>query len=220
MSRACLRAASTWKAESSMPIAPPSRGAAIRVRALSANHCGSVAGGTARPKCRNGYERAVEQAVAGEPFRGESRYFWSDGTEHVVDFASRSGTQSAVWLWSFPLAWISPNASKASVFGEPMRKNVGAPKHSPAYARARNASGPRSSTRHCQRSYSMIKSKSLRSAEAFSKNPAIRERSCAEWRTGRLALTANARARLRITDRSRPQKRSATSCRPCVRLLG
>lgn len=30
---------------------------------------------------------AVEQAVAGEPFRGESRYFWGDGSEHVVDFA-------------------------------------------------------------------------------------------------------------------------------------
>ena len=30
---------------------------------------------------------AVEQAVSGEPFRGESRYFWGDGSEHVVDFA-------------------------------------------------------------------------------------------------------------------------------------
>ncbi|HEX3861092.1 MAG TPA: response regulator [Stellaceae bacterium] len=30
---------------------------------------------------------AVEQAVAGEPFRGESRYFWGDGSEHIVDFA-------------------------------------------------------------------------------------------------------------------------------------
>jgi PAS domain S-box-containing protein len=30
---------------------------------------------------------AVMQAVAGEPFRGESRYFWGDGSEHIVDFA-------------------------------------------------------------------------------------------------------------------------------------
>jgi PAS domain S-box-containing protein len=30
---------------------------------------------------------AVEQAVSGEPFRGESRYFWGDGSEHIVDFA-------------------------------------------------------------------------------------------------------------------------------------
>ena len=30
---------------------------------------------------------AVEQAVSGEPFRGELRYFWGDGSEHVVDFA-------------------------------------------------------------------------------------------------------------------------------------
>jgi PAS domain S-box-containing protein len=29
---------------------------------------------------------AVEQAVSGEPFRGESRYFWGDGSEHIVDF--------------------------------------------------------------------------------------------------------------------------------------
>ena len=30
---------------------------------------------------------AVEQAIAGEPFRGKSRYFWGDGSEHLVDFA-------------------------------------------------------------------------------------------------------------------------------------
>jgi PAS domain S-box-containing protein len=30
---------------------------------------------------------AVEQAISGEPFRGESRYFWGDGSEHIVDFA-------------------------------------------------------------------------------------------------------------------------------------
>ena len=30
---------------------------------------------------------AVEHAVRGEPFRGESPYFWGDGSEHVVDFA-------------------------------------------------------------------------------------------------------------------------------------
>lgn len=30
---------------------------------------------------------AVEQAVSGEPFRGKSRYFWGDGSEHIVDFA-------------------------------------------------------------------------------------------------------------------------------------
>ena len=31
---------------------------------------------------------AVDQAARGEPFRGESTYFWADGTERVVDFAS------------------------------------------------------------------------------------------------------------------------------------
>lgn len=30
---------------------------------------------------------AVMQAVSGTPFRGESRYFWADGSEHIVDFA-------------------------------------------------------------------------------------------------------------------------------------
>jgi PAS domain S-box-containing protein len=30
---------------------------------------------------------AVEQAVSGEMFRGESRYFWGDGSVHIVDFA-------------------------------------------------------------------------------------------------------------------------------------
>ena len=30
---------------------------------------------------------AVELAVSGEPFRGESLYFWGDGSEHIVDFA-------------------------------------------------------------------------------------------------------------------------------------
>jgi PAS domain S-box-containing protein len=30
---------------------------------------------------------AVEQAIAGEPFRGMSLYFWGDGSEHIVDFA-------------------------------------------------------------------------------------------------------------------------------------
>src|SRR5205085_1982892 len=29
----------------------------------------------------------VEQAIRGEPFRGESIYYWADGTERVVDFA-------------------------------------------------------------------------------------------------------------------------------------
>ena len=31
--------------------------------------------------------QAVKQAVSGKPFRGESRYFWADGSEHIVDFA-------------------------------------------------------------------------------------------------------------------------------------
>jgi PAS domain S-box-containing protein len=31
--------------------------------------------------------QAVMQAVSGKPFRGESRYFWADGSEHIVDFA-------------------------------------------------------------------------------------------------------------------------------------
>ena len=39
------------------------------------------------PEMQEWVRKAVEQAVAGEPFRGESRYFWADGTEHVVDFA-------------------------------------------------------------------------------------------------------------------------------------
>src|SRR5262249_46303090 len=30
---------------------------------------------------------AVMQAVSGTPFRGESVYFWADGSEHIVDFA-------------------------------------------------------------------------------------------------------------------------------------
>jgi PAS domain S-box-containing protein len=32
-------------------------------------------------------ESGVRCAIAGEPFRGESTYFWADGTERVVDFA-------------------------------------------------------------------------------------------------------------------------------------
>jgi PAS domain S-box-containing protein len=32
--------------------------------------------------------RAVLQAISGVPFRGESIYFWADGSEHVVDFAA------------------------------------------------------------------------------------------------------------------------------------
>ena len=39
------------------------------------------------PKIQAWVRKAVEQAIAGEPFRGESRYFWADGTEHFVDFA-------------------------------------------------------------------------------------------------------------------------------------
>ena len=39
------------------------------------------------PEVQAWVRNAVEQAVSGELFRGESRYFWGDGSEHVVDFA-------------------------------------------------------------------------------------------------------------------------------------
>lgn len=39
------------------------------------------------PDVQEWVRRAVEQAIAGEPFRGESRYFLADGSERVVDFA-------------------------------------------------------------------------------------------------------------------------------------
>jgi PAS domain S-box-containing protein len=39
------------------------------------------------PQVQAWVRKAVEQAVSGEPFRGESRYFWGDGSEHIVDFA-------------------------------------------------------------------------------------------------------------------------------------
>jgi PAS domain S-box-containing protein len=34
-------------------------------------------------------KNAVERAARGEPFRGVSMYFWSDGTERIADFACR-----------------------------------------------------------------------------------------------------------------------------------
>ena len=39
------------------------------------------------PEVQAWVRSAVERAVAGEPFRGESLYFWGDGSEHIVDFA-------------------------------------------------------------------------------------------------------------------------------------
>jgi len=39
------------------------------------------------PEVQAWVRNAVERAVAGEPFRGESLYFWGDGSEHIVDFA-------------------------------------------------------------------------------------------------------------------------------------
>ncbi len=39
------------------------------------------------PEVQAWVRNAVDQAVSGELFRGESRYFWGDGSEHVVDFA-------------------------------------------------------------------------------------------------------------------------------------
>ena len=39
------------------------------------------------PEVQAWVRSAVEQAVSGGLFRGESRYFWGDGSEHVVDFA-------------------------------------------------------------------------------------------------------------------------------------
>jgi PAS domain S-box-containing protein len=39
------------------------------------------------PEIQGFIRKAVENAVASESFRGESRYFWADGSEHVVDVA-------------------------------------------------------------------------------------------------------------------------------------
>jgi PAS domain S-box-containing protein len=39
------------------------------------------------PQVQAWVRNAVMQAVSGTPFRGESRYFWADGSEHIVDFA-------------------------------------------------------------------------------------------------------------------------------------
>src|ERR1700750_1277967 len=39
------------------------------------------------PEVQAWVRNAVEQAVSGELFRGESLYFWGDGSEHIVDFA-------------------------------------------------------------------------------------------------------------------------------------
>ena len=42
---------------------------------------------TGSPEVQAWVRAAVEQAVSGQPFRGESRYFWGDGSAHIVDFA-------------------------------------------------------------------------------------------------------------------------------------
>jgi PAS domain S-box-containing protein len=39
------------------------------------------------PEVKEWVRRAVAQAIGGQPFHGESRYFWADGTPRVVDFA-------------------------------------------------------------------------------------------------------------------------------------
>jgi PAS domain S-box-containing protein len=39
------------------------------------------------PEVQAWVRNAVEQAVSGEMFRGESKYFWGDGSVHIVDFA-------------------------------------------------------------------------------------------------------------------------------------
>jgi PAS domain S-box-containing protein len=39
------------------------------------------------PEIQEWIKDAVKQAASGVPFRGDSRYFWADGTEHNVDFA-------------------------------------------------------------------------------------------------------------------------------------
>jgi PAS domain S-box-containing protein len=39
------------------------------------------------PEIQKWIKDAVRQAASGVPFRKDSRYFWSDGTEHNVDFA-------------------------------------------------------------------------------------------------------------------------------------
>ena len=39
------------------------------------------------PQTQAWVKAAVAQALRGEPFRGESNYFWADGSERVVDFA-------------------------------------------------------------------------------------------------------------------------------------
>ncbi len=57
------------------------------------------------------------------------------------------------------------------------------------------SSGPQCSSRHCRPSCTTIGSKSLLSAAVGSKEVATRARNCAASRTGRLALTVNARAK-------------------------
>jgi PAS domain S-box-containing protein len=39
------------------------------------------------PEIQEWIKDAVRQAASGVPFRGDSRYFWADGSEHNVDFA-------------------------------------------------------------------------------------------------------------------------------------
>ena len=39
------------------------------------------------PEVQEWVKDAVRQAASGVPFRGDSRYFWADGSEHIVDFA-------------------------------------------------------------------------------------------------------------------------------------
>lgn len=39
------------------------------------------------PGVREWVRRAVMQAASGKDFRGESRYFWADGSEHIMDLA-------------------------------------------------------------------------------------------------------------------------------------
>jgi PAS domain S-box-containing protein len=47
------------------------------------------------PEVQTWLKAGVEKAIRGKPFRGESIYFWADGTERVVDFACMPITNEA-----------------------------------------------------------------------------------------------------------------------------
>jgi PAS domain S-box-containing protein len=88
---------------------------------------------------------AVEQAIAGEPFRGESLYFWGDGSEHIVDFACmpvRDASGRVVVV--VPTGWTSPSGSGPSRTCGSWRPSAGAPRRLPRSTAARRGSSPTS----------------------------------------------------------------------------